>query len=100
MKVRRGGEAYRGCLGWVSAATFSRDGASLAVRYRVGRCRDPRAAPPLSFVYTVDVSGRNLWRWVPAPVLLPTPVPRHVSPSSSPIRPCLGASATLACASL
>lgn len=85
MKVRRGGEAYRGCLGWVSAATFARDGASLAVRYRVGRCRDPRAAPPLSFVYTVDVSGRNLWRWVPAPSPSPPSVPPLTSPSPSPI---------------
>lgn len=66
--MQRGGKAAANCMGWVSSAVFSRDGESVAFRYRVGRCAGDKS-PPLSFVYTVDIDGRQLWRCV---VLLQT----------------------------
>lgn len=51
------------CLGWVSSAVFSRDGESVAFHYRVARCAADKL-PPLSFVYTIGIDGKNLWRYV------------------------------------
>lgn len=64
-KVQRGGKAAASCLGWVSSAVFSRDGESVAFLYRVGRCASERH-PRLSFLYTIDIDGKHLWRCAPA----------------------------------
>jgi len=59
--VQRGGKASAMCLAWISAAVFSRDGDSLAFTYKVGHCPNERT-PTLTFVYTVDIDGKRMWR--------------------------------------
>jgi hypothetical protein len=60
--VQRGGKSFAHCLGWVSSAVFSRDGESVAFHYRVARCAADKL-PPLSFVYTIGIDGKHLWRY-------------------------------------
>lgn len=48
-------------MGWINKPAFNREGTHLVFIYHVSKCK-PSSIVPVSFLFTVGVDGKDLWR--------------------------------------